>query len=103
MANNNQMRIPASPWTKYNSFVSTAIMGIAFKVLLVANALTIKIVAVEDRMTAIETKTNNTNSEVSSVKMDFKEMGGSMRTMENKITRIEAILPPKQQFSVQPE
>ena len=74
-----------------------------FKILLVANTLTIKIVGVEDRMKAIEIKSDNTNTEVSGVKMDIKEMSGSMQTVGNRVTRIEAILPPKHQFTVQPE
>lgn len=95
-----QAKPKATLVSKYNALVSTICAGLLFKLVVIVNGLSIENAAIKEQIKGIEQKYVATGSRVSDIRMDLSQLSGVVNTNGNRITRLEAILPNKNQFKV---
>lgn len=86
--------------SKYNAAVSTICMAVLFKGVLILNGLSSDMSAFKEWQRSMEAKDNLVNSKADAIKTDLAQLAGTITADGNRITRIEAILPKKDQFNI---
>lgn len=99
-----QAKPKATMVSKYNAAVSTLVAALMFKILIIVNGLSIENAALKEQIISQSERTSNLTSMINVVRMDVSGLSGTVNAQGNRTsileTKVDAILPNKNQFKV---